>query len=139
MKEGQIYMPERKLRREIIQLHYDMPVEEHGGRWKTTELLTRNYWQQGVTKEVGKYIDGYNTCQHYKNRSEALVGKLIPNAILEKLQSYISIDFITKLSLAQGYDAILIVCNCFSKIAYFITTIEKTSAERFTRLFKNYI
>jgi len=44
MKEGQIYMPERKLRREIIQLHHNMPVGEHGGRWKTTELLTRNYW-----------------------------------------------------------------------------------------------
>jgi len=32
IKKGQIYMPERKLRREIIQLHHNMPVGGHGGR-----------------------------------------------------------------------------------------------------------
>lgn len=32
IKKGQIYVPERKLRREIIQLHHNMPVGGHGGR-----------------------------------------------------------------------------------------------------------
>jgi len=32
MKERRIYVPEGELRREIIQLHYDTPVREHGGR-----------------------------------------------------------------------------------------------------------
>jgi len=32
MKEERIYMPEEDLRREIIQLHHDTPVEGHGGR-----------------------------------------------------------------------------------------------------------
>jgi len=27
------------------------------------ELVTRNYWWPEVTKEVGRYIDGYNACQ----------------------------------------------------------------------------
>jgi len=27
------------------------------------ELVTRNYWWPGVTKEVERYIDGYNACQ----------------------------------------------------------------------------
>jgi len=44
-------------------------------------------------------------------------------------------DFITKLPLAQGYDAILVVCNCFSKMAHFIATMEKTSAEGLAKLF----
>jgi len=77
MKEGKIYVPERKLREEIIQLHYDTPVGGHGGRWKTTELVTRNYWWPGVTKEVGKYVDGCDACQRYKNRSEALVSQKV--------------------------------------------------------------
>jgi len=85
MKERKIYVPEGKLRREIIWLHHDTLVEGHGRRWKTTELVTRNYWWPGITKEVGKYIDECDTCQRYKNRSEALAGKLMPNAILEKL------------------------------------------------------
>jgi len=67
LKEERIYMPEGDLRREIIQLHYDTPVGEHGGRWKTAELIVRNYWWPGVTKEVGRYVDGCDACQRYKN------------------------------------------------------------------------
>jgi len=36
-----------------------MPVGEHGKRWKMVELVTRNYWWPGVTKEVGRYVDCY--------------------------------------------------------------------------------
>jgi len=85
MKERQIYVLEGELRGEVIQLHHDTPVEEHGGRWKIIKLVIRNYWWLGVTKEVEKYMDGYDACQYYKNRSEAPAGKLMPNAIPEKL------------------------------------------------------
>jgi len=135
LKEGRIYVLEEELKGEIVQLHHDTPVGGHGGRWKTTELVTRNYWWPGVTKEVGRYVDRYDACQRYKNQSEALAGKLMPNAIPEKPWSHISADFITKLPLAQGYDAILVVCNRFRKIAHFIATMEKTSAEGLTKLF----
>jgi len=59
----------------------------------------------------------------------------MPNAIPEKPWSHISVDFITKLPIAQGYNAILVVCNCFSKMAYFIATTEKTSAKGLAKLF----
>jgi len=48
-------------------------------------------------------------------------------------------DFITKLPLAQGYDAILVVCDWFSKMAHFIATTKKTSAEELTRLFRDHV
>ena len=44
MKKGKIYIPEGELRREVIQLHHDTPVGGHRGRWKTIELVARNYW-----------------------------------------------------------------------------------------------
>jgi len=59
----------------------------------------------------------------------------MPNVIPKKPWSYISADFITKLPLAQGYDAILVVCDQFSKMAHFIPTTEKTSAEGLAKLF----
>jgi len=46
------------------------------------ELVMRNYWWPEVTRNIGKYVDGCNMCQRIKNRTEALVGKLI---VLEKL------------------------------------------------------
>jgi len=67
MKKGRIYVLEGDLRREIIQLHHDTLVGGHGGRWKMTELIGRNYWWPGIMKEVGRYVEGCDTCQRYKN------------------------------------------------------------------------
>ena len=90
-------------------------------------------------REVGKYVNGCDACQQYKNRSKTPVEKLMLNIILEKLWSHILADFITKLLLAQGYNAILVVCNRFSKMAYFIATTERMSAEGLSRLFRDHI
>jgi len=49
------------------------------------KLVTRNYWWPRVIKEVKRYVERYDICQWYKNRSEVLVGKLMPNTISEKL------------------------------------------------------
>ena len=46
-------------------------------------------------------------------------------------------DFITKLSLAQGYNSILVVVDRLTKMVYFIPTIEKTLAEGLARLFRD--
>jgi len=59
--------------------------------------------------------------------------------ILEKPWRHISADFITKLPLAQEYNVILVVCNQFTKIAYFITTTEKTLVEELARLFQDQV
>jgi len=64
-----------------------------------------------VTKEVKRYIEGCDLCQQNKNRTVAPAGKLMPNKAPEKPWMHITVDFITKLPLAQGYDAILVVCN----------------------------
>jgi len=139
MKEGRIYIPEGDLRREVVQLYHDMLVGGHGGKWKMTELVTRNYWWPGVTREVGKYVEGCDACQWCKNKSEAPAGKLMSNTIPEKPWSHILADFITKLPLAQGYDAILVVCNRFSKMVHFIATTEKTSVEGLAKLFRDHV
>jgi len=139
MKERRIYVPEGELRGEIIRLHHDTLIGGHGGRWKMMELVTRNYWWPGVTKKIGRYVDRCDACQRYKNRSEASAGKLTPNTIPEKPCSHILADFITNLLLAQGYDTVLVVCDCFSKMVHFIVTTEKTSAEGLAKLFRDYV
>ena len=63
----------------------------------------------------------------------------MPNTIPEKPWSHILADFITKLPLAQGYDAILVVCDCFSKMVHFIATTEKTLAKGLAKLFWDHI
>jgi len=49
------------------------------------------------------------------------------------------VDFITKLPLVAGKDAILIVYNRLFKMIHFITTTEKILAEGLARLFRDNI
>jgi len=63
-KEEKVYVPkDEKLRAEIIRLYHDMLIKGHGGQWKMVELVTRNFWWPGVTKEVKRYVEGCNACQ----------------------------------------------------------------------------
>ena len=138
LKEGKVYMPKDKaLRVEIIRLHHDMPMGEHGGQWKTAEMVTRNFWWPGVTREVKQYMEGCDTCQHNKNRTEQPAGKLMPNSIPNKAWMHVPVDFITKLPLAQGYNSILVVVDQFTKMVHFVPTTEKTTAEGLARLFRD--
>jgi len=98
-----------------------MLVGGHGGQWKMAELVTRNFWWPGVTKEVKRYVERYNACQQNKNQTQPPAEKLMPNLIPEKAWIYISVDFITKLPLVQGYDVILVVVDRFTKMAHFIS------------------
>ena len=85
LKEGKVYMPKNEeLRVEIIQLHHDILVAGHRGRWKIVELVTRNYWWPGVTRDVGKYVEECDLCQRMKNRTEEPVGKLKLSKVLQK-------------------------------------------------------
>ena len=72
-----------------------------------------------------------------KNRAEMPTGKLRPNQVLERLWQHISVDFITKLPMSKGYDSILVVCDRFSKMSYFVVIMEKTMAEGLARLFRD--
>jgi len=47
------------------------------------------------------------------------------------------VDFITKLLLVAGKDAILVVCDRLSKITYFVITTEETSAEGLAMFFRD--
>ena len=110
MKEEKVYvLKDEELRAEVIWLHHDIPAAGHGGRWKTVKLVMRNYWWPGVTRDVGKYVEGCDLCQRMKNRTEELAGKLKLSEVLKKPWSHITVDFITKLLVVAGKNAILVV------------------------------
>jgi len=138
LKEGKVYVPkDEELRVEVIWLHHDVPAAGHGGRWKTVELVMRNYWWPGVTRDVGKYVEGYDLCQLMKNRSEEPAGKLKLSEVPQKTWTHLTVDFITKLPVVAGKDAILVVCNKLSKMMHFVAMTEGTSAEGLARLLRD--
>jgi len=56
-------------------MYWQQNVERDGRQWS---------WWPGVTKDIGKYVDGYDVCQRIKNWTKTPAGKLMANKILEK-------------------------------------------------------
>ena len=90
-------------------------------------------------RDVGRYVEGCNLCQRMRNRTEEVVGKLKLSEMLEKPWTHLIVDFITKLPIVAGKDAILVVCDRLSKMTHFVATTEGTLAEGLARLFRDNI
>jgi len=103
------------------------------------ELVTRNYWWPGIMRDVERYVEGCDLCQRMKNRTEKMVGKLKLSEVPEKPWMHIMVDFIMKLPIVAGKDAILVVCDRLSKITHFVTTTEGISVEGLVKLFRDNI
>ena len=73
-----------------------------------------------------RYVEGYDICQQMKL-----------SKVLKKLWTHLIVDFITKLPLVAGKDAIPVVCDRLSKMTYFVATIEGILVEELARLFKD--
>jgi len=82
-------------------------------------------------------VDSHDIYQQIKNRIETLVEKLKLSEILENLWIYLIVDFIMKLLLVAGKNAILVVCDRLFKITHFVTITKGTLVEGLVRLFRD--
>ena len=65
------------------------------------------------------------------------MGKLKLSEVPKKPWTHLMVDFITKLQVVAGKDAILVVCDQLSKMTYFVATTEGTLVEGLARLFRD--
>jgi len=72
-----------------------------------------------------------------KNRTEELAGNLKLSEVPEKPWTHLTVNFITKLPVVAGKDAILVVCDRLFKMIHFVVTTKGISAEGLTRLFRD--
>ena len=124
-----IYIPrDKKLREEIMRMNHDSMMAGHPGRFKTQELITRNYWWPLIQSDIKKYINGCEVCQRTKSKRSQPAALLNPNKTPTRPWEIVTVDFIGPLPESQGYNAIMVVVDRFTKGAHFIpTTIEITS------------
>ena len=135
---GKIYVPkDMELRRRVVELHHDTLPSGHPGRWKTYELVSRNYWWPGMSVFVEKYVTGCEVCARTKNRNQAPSGPLQPNTVPDAPWQIISCDLITQLPKSAGYDAIFVVVDRLTKQAHFLPTTSEVDAPEIAELFLN--
>ncbi len=68
-----------------------------------------------MKKDIENYVRACETCQWTKSSNQAKAAPLHPNAIPSLPWTHISIDMITGLPESNGYDAIIMIVDWFSK------------------------
>jgi transposase InsO family protein len=136
MFRGKIYVPkDRDIRCCIVEQHHNTHVARHAGRFKTLELIARNYWWPQMSRYIGIYMKHCDLCNRTKVQRRRPMGELHPSETPEAPWDTISIDFIVELPESHGYDAIMCVIDSLTKRAHFIPTHTTINAEGTALLF----
>jgi len=135
-----IYIPQSPdLRRQIVALCHDTHIAGHPGRWKTLELVSRNYWWPQISRYIGQYV---STCDLYlwtKPWRHSPVGELQPLSVPDARWDTLSVDFVVELLESSGHDAVMTVVNSISKRVHFVLTHTTVTTEGAARLFLHHV
>ena len=125
-----VYVPQKEgIKRDILRLYHDSMLAGHPGRAQTLELVERGYYWPSMKMFINLYIQQCVNCQQNKNRHTRLHGKLQPLPIPEQPWKFISYDYIPDLPESNGFNAILVVVDRFTKMAHFVPARTNDTAE----------
>ncbi len=136
---GRLWVPE-SLYLPVIREVHDQIASSHPGWQKTISLLVCNYYWPKMKDIVYCYIRNCHTCRHAKAPRDRYNGILKFLPIPTCLWTNVTLDFVTRLPLSNGYNAVLMVIDRLTKERHYIpcTTDENgTTAEAITYLLLN--
>ena len=136
---GKIYVPGADLHGQILALCHDSKLAGHPGRWKTLDLVSRNYWWPQMSRYISKYVSTCDMCLHTKSIRQPPSGELHPLPIPDAPWDTASVDFIVELPESNGKDAIMVVVDSVTKRGHFVSTVTTLSAAGTAQLYLHHI
>ena len=138
--DGRVYIPENEeLKYLLLRTHHDDPVAGHYGEMKTLELVSRDYYWPSLRRFVKRYIQTCEVCQVTKASRQPPHGELRSLPIPSGPWRSISADFIMPLSVSDGFDAVLVVVDRFTKYAHFIATQSSINSTQSAELLHRHV
>jgi hypothetical protein len=120
---------------EIAKSEHDSKVAGEIGQKKTLKLITRNFDRPKMEEWINVYVRTCDTCQCMKSPRHAKFGLLQPLELSYSPWKSTSVDFIVALPESEGYTQIMVVVDCFSKIAQSITLTETATTKDVAKAF----
>jgi hypothetical protein len=121
-RQDRLIIPnDRVLKTRILYELHDSQLAGHMGIAKTEELVSRQFWWQGVHQDVTAYVNDCVVCQLSKDSQQPPAGLLQPIPIPEHRWEVVTMDFIPSLpKTARGHDGILLVVDKVTKVTHLI-------------------
>jgi transposase InsO family protein len=136
LHDGLVCVPDNpQLKKSILVECHDSPMAGHFGIAKTFDLVSRTFTWPSMRKYIKDYVDGCDTCQRSKSSNHKPYGLLQPLPIADRPWASISVDFITQLPDSNGFTAVCVFVDRFTKMAHFAPTTNNVDADGTVQLF----
>jgi len=119
-KKDGLWVVPPEFRTDVLRQHHDSKVAGHWGRHRTQELVSRNFIWDGWQEDVARYVAGCIRCQKAKADRHSRQTKLVPMPTGERPFEEIAMDFVGELPESEGFNAILVVTDRFTKVQHYI-------------------
>lgn len=136
-KQSRVYVPQGKLRLLVLKEEHDSPIAGHRGEKATIATVSRRYYWPGMKEDITHFVKTCVKCQLNRASYQKQAGLLQPLPIPPGPWHSVSMDFITSLPESQGYDAILVMVDRFSKLAHVVPTRGTATALETAKIFLN--
>jgi len=90
----------------IVKTHHESLATGHPGRWKTYELVSRDYWWPGMSAFIHKFVE-VAPCVRLPRINEN-PSTPATNPVPEAIWSSVTMDFITDLPISLGFDSLFV-------------------------------
>ncbi|OWZ12426.1 polyprotein [Phytophthora megakarya] len=95
------------------------------------------YFWPSMDLDIKAYVQSCESCMRYKSSTGRRAGKLQPIPLPAVCWEVVSTDFITRLPVSDGFDAIMVVVDKLSKRPVYIPTYTTATAEDIAKVFFN--
>jgi hypothetical protein len=123
------------LQTKLIAALHSSAVGGHSGAQATYQRVKRLFAWTGMKTAIEEFVRQCDTCQHAKHTHSHPAGLLQPLPVPAGAWRDITMDFIDGLPVSDGFDAILVVVDRFTKYAHFIPLRHPYSAPKVARVF----
>lgn len=128
------------IKKEIMTEAHNSRLSIHPGATKMYQDLKRNYWWNGMKRDIVEFVQRCHTCQQVKAEHQRPAGLLQPLEIPEWKWEHITMDFVTGLPKTRnGNDTIWVIVDRLTKSAHFLSMSIQTSIEKLVSMYMNEI
>jgi hypothetical protein len=110
-----------QLKNQVLHYVHSDPIVGHSGYDRTLQQAKRDFYWQGMRKEIKRFIRECDTCQQAKYENTSPAGLLQPLPIPTRVWTDLSMDFVEGHPLSQGHSVILVVVDRLSEGSHFIS------------------